>query len=404
MQGIGQFPYIGIKVLAENENEKTFYKGSQSGVYRSNDRGESWRQFNTGLASSTVTDLIAVNSMLYGRTNDGFVTSTDGGESWTPMTFGPINVSMMTEFNSNIYLKGTGNNISIYRLSTKDNRIIDIPDIPDLGEVNKGNKVDLDVVTDKGIKSIEQGKTPNLADVDTEKFGEEISKVFQEQMATAIIPLFGNFAVSGDTYYIEYRQKLYSWKPCENDWYDTGLIDETKPELPFNPYDIKNYPIDLSKLVDIQNSLGFTLAVSGKTIYVGKQNGHLFRSLNEGVTWNDVTANLPFSYEKLYAINFAGTTVYVATDKGIAYSTDGTNWHTTTNSEGTPIVIKQFTVNGTTLYGVVGLQVYTLKQNSETWEQMTPEIPSPISSLAVDGNTLYVGTLGRGVLRYALDD
>ncbi len=442
---IGKYPYLGIKVTAKNKNvllsdlkrtfystdsgktwttldrrnipeiqmpypflildDKTFYKGSQSGVYRSLNGGESWHQFNIGLANATVLNLIVVHGKLYGRTNDGFVTSTDGGESWKPLTFRPKQVSMMTEFNNNIYLKSTGNNISIYHLSTKDNELIEIPDMPDLEKVNIGSQLDLDMLTDPETKSIEKGKIRTLENIDdVEKFGEEITKFFQEQAATALGPLFSRFAISGDTYYIEYRQKLYSWKPGQTEWYDTGLIDETKPELSFNLYDPMKYPLDISALVEAQNSLGFKLAVSGKNIYVGKRNGRLFHSPDEGRTWNDMTANLPFLYEKLYAINFAGTAIYVATDKGMAYSVDGANWHTTTDSEGTPIVIKLFTVDETTLYGVVGLQVYQLKQNSNTWEPMTPEIPSPILSLDVDGNTLYVGTIGRGVLRFSLNE
>ncbi len=35
---------------------------------------------------------------------------------------------------------------------------------------------------------------------------------------------------------------------------------------------------------------------------------------------------------------------------------------------------------------------------------MTPEIPSPVSALDVEGNVLYVGTYGSGVLRFKLDD
>ena len=45
-------------------------------------------------------------------------------------------------------------------------------------------------------------------------------------------------------------------------------------------------------------------------------------------------------------------------------------------------------------------QVYELKENSSTWKQVTPEVPSAITSFTVDDNTLYVGTLGRGVLRF----
>ncbi|MDE0010334.1 MAG: hypothetical protein OXU36_04280 [Candidatus Poribacteria bacterium] len=45
-----------------------------------------------------------------------------------------------------------------------------------------------------------------------------------------------------------------------------------------------------------------------------------------------------------------------------------------------------------------------MKENSGIWKQVTPEIPVPITSLAVDSNVLYVGTMGSGVLRFRLEE
>ncbi len=86
------------------KDAKTFYRGSQSGIYRTTDGGESWHPFNTGIASAAVINLIAVSGKLYGRTNDGFVTSTDGGESWEPFRV-DVPISSMAEFNNALYLK-----------------------------------------------------------------------------------------------------------------------------------------------------------------------------------------------------------------------------------------------------------------------------------------------------------
>ena len=444
MQGYGKHPYLGIKVTAKNENillsdmrstyyskdsgetwttidrqklqeiktaypfivldSKTYYKGTQSGVYRSIDGGDTWEQFNTGLTSTTVTDLFAVNGKLYGRTNDHFVTSTNGGESWTPLSFNKRSISMMNKFDNSIYLKSTKNNISILRLSSENNDLIEIPNIPKIEDIDLNRNSNIDTVINKSKEIIEQDEILNLQEDDVEKISQQITDAFQKQAASSLIPLFGSFAVSGETYYMEYRNRLYTWKYDEIEWHDTGIVDETMTDLPFNLFNPKDFPSDLSEIMEMQKSIGFKLAVSGKSIYVGKQNGDLFRSYDEGITWTDVTKDLPLTYEKIYAINYAGSTVYVATDEGVVYSTDGENWNTTTDADGKPIIMKQFTVADTTIYGVIGLQVYHLKQNSTMWEHITPEIPSPISSLTVDDKTLYVGTLGRGVLRFALDE
>ena len=117
------------------------------------------------------------------------------------------------------------------------------------------------------------------------------------------------------------------------EWVDTGLVDEGAPI----------YSIDgLDKLTDA-SLMQFKLAVLGKTVYVGKRDGHLFQSFDEGDTWNDLTADLPFPIASFNAVAFAGPTVYVATDAGVAFSSDGIHWKpATTNAEGAPLALERF--------------------------------------------------------------
>ena len=189
---------------------------------------------------------------------------------------------------------------------------------------------------------------------------------------------------------MESRQTLFRWKPGTTEWYDTGLVDES------GPYSVS----DLNDLA----SVGFEVAASGDTVYVGKRDGHLFQSYDEGNTWNDVTADLPFAISDFNVIVFAGSTVYIATDQGVAYSSDGKQWQTATDVEGTPVVVERLAVDGTTVCGATEQRVYQLRENSNTWKQIAPDVSSAVTSLTIDGDTLYVGTLGRGVLRFTLDE
>ena len=60
------------------------------------------------------------------------------------------------------------------------------------------------------------------------------------------------------------------------------------------------------------------------------------------------------------------------------------------------------TVDDTTLYGVIkDTGIYRLE--SRLWKQIISDIPDNITSLAVDGNTLYVGTENLGMLHYTLE-
>ena len=346
-------------------NPNTIYSTDTKGIYRTTDGGESWQEFNSGLTGVTILSLAAINDSLCAITPEGLITSTDDGESWT-----------------NSFLQGGGLTMSIKKsgsvLYVRTDRMLSI--MTDMNREHPDMKMGNMIIYSL---SLENNRTTRIREATI------FDSSNQPDVAISIFP--GNFAVSGTTFYAEYDKKLFKWKPGTTEWHNTGLIDEGEAG-------------SFEEFTDILDSTSFQLAVSGSKVYVGKRDGHLMQSFNEGDTWNDITSNLPFSVKYFYEIDFAGSTVYVATDKGILYSINGTDWHATIDTEDTPIVIKRFTVDGTTVYGVVGQQVYELKQNSDTWKQMTPEIPSPISSLTVDNNTLYVGTLGRGVLRFPLDN
>ena len=422
---------IAPPVLMLDKN--TFYRGVPPGVQRTTDGGKSWHQFNTGFVDTTVNTLIAINGKLYANSTNGFVTSVDGGESWTPLRGGLDAGVIIKAFDGVLYAK-RGNNMNspspLLRLSTEDSRIKFIRDMPAFGHVGRGNTVQMTItpdeamlktilaaVTDKSKQEIEELDPEQLGralmDIDPDQLNEALnnnidfqrqknealSKALQDPTSSGMMSFFGDFAVSDDTYYVEYEQRLFRWKPGMTEWYDTGLKDEAKP-----PNLSNLHSAEYAEANDLIQSLGVKLAVSGKTLYVGKQDGHLMQSFDEGDTWNDVTADLPFSVAAYNTVAFAGSTVYVATDKGVAYASDGKRWHKVTDAEGAPLVIEKFAVDGTTLYGATEQQVYELTENSSTWKQMTPEVPSTIISFTIDDNTLYVGTLSRGVLRFPLDE
>ena len=424
---------IAPPVLMLDKN--TFYRGVAPGVQRTTDGGKSWHQFNTGLVDTTVTTLITVSGKLYANSMAGFVTSVDGGESWTPLPGGIDDGVFLKAFDGVLYVK-KGNDMNspspLLRLPTEDHIPKFIPGMPAFGKVRPGKtvsititpdeemlKIMLEAVTDKSKQEIE-GLDYNqvieaLKDIDIDpdqlndvlknnidfqqKKNEAFSKALKESASSNMMSFHGDFAVSDDTYYVEYQQRLFRWKPGMNEWFDTGVKDEAEPP------DLSNlYSGEYAEATDLLQSLGVKLAVSGKTVYVGKRDGHLLQSFDEGDTWNDVTADLPFSVAAYNTVAFAGSTVYVATDKGVAYSSDGTRWHKVTDAEGTLLVIEKFAVDGTTLYGATEQRVYELKEDSSVWKQLTPEVPSPITAFTVDADTLYVGTLGRGVLRFPLDE
>ena len=380
----------------------TFYTSGRFGIQRTTDAGETWHPFNTGLVRTGVGNLVYANHALYATIWKKLVVSYDGGESWAPVLRRPENLTSLMKFNDRLYVKGVKETSpQLFRVSTEDNGLTPIPEMPSLVasdiETLIGEKLKnilREGVEDEPEKNAEERTELKLEDLledfDLDKLSTVGSQILEESMVELIQAYLGSFAVSGSTYYMEYNQKLFRWKPGMTEWFDTGLADA-------------GASIHSAAALEEQGSIDFKIAVSGETIYVGKRDGHLLQSFDEGDTWNDVTVNLPFSVTQFKAIAFAGPTLYIATDKGVVYSSDGIRWQTATDAEGTPLIIEEMAVAGTTVYGATEQQIYQLKEHSNILEPVTPEVPSKINAFTVDGNTLYVGTPGHGVLRFTIN-
>ena len=128
----------------------------------------------------------------------------------------------------------------------------------------------------------------------------------------------------------------------------------------------------------------------------------LLYHLTEGTNWIDLTPALPFPVSTFKEIVVAGSTVYVATDAGIITSDDGRNWRAIIDTEGSNPIMDILAVDGTSLYGYIkNTGIYQLE--NDTWELVISEIPDNVTSLAVDGDKLYVGTQNRGMLHFNLE-
>ena len=379
--GHGQaFVGLGAAVALD---EDTFFLGSPvgPGVVRSDDSGYSWHPFTAGIAAPHIIDLAQVNNVLYAATYKGIATSTDGGARWTYIQPAlPFSLPSLAVVGDSLYFRenrGDSTN-ALFHLHPHANTPQPVEGMPVYVEANPDKALETlpNATADRPPIEIKEGKTRSA----------------------------GEFAISADTFYIEYERKLYRWTRGEHKWHDTGMQDA--PALG-NSYPPRN---------------GFQFAVSGKVIYLGKNDGSLFQSLDGGDTWRDITATFPFPLDrpKLPLIHlsevqemmgklphfkdivYVGRTVYIITTDGAAMSNNGENWHPLTNEKSVPIPISQLAVKGTTLYGASGTGVYRLNNKTNTWIQIAPEVPGGVTSLAVADDVLYVGTNYRGILRLPL--
>ena len=398
----------------------TFYTGGSSGIHRSTDGGKTWHRFHTGL-ESRVDNLVSFvadqapngSAALYASIGKHFVKSNDGGTSWDAVSL-EVNpkerlsqkqqpeIVQIEKANGILYAKGIQRvcETSIFQLSSDGNTLSPVtevlPSFSSTGLMHKILKGKHFIFKDKrrsgselriGFSDVSDSLLDELsktADFGADRFFERLIEVqTNPPLVYELIweGLWGSFAVSDDTFYMEYNYKLFRWKPGDSEWHDTG-VEETG---------------ELSRETLWR---GFKIAASDGTVYVGKRDGHLLQSLDDGDSWNDITPSLPLFVEHFKEIACASSTVYVATDKGVFNSKDGVIWSVLTDETGEHIIIKSLAAIEDSVYGANDEGIYRLRDDIGVWQQVAPKISGVVTSLAVDADIFYVGTEHRGVLRF----
>ena len=390
-------------------NEQVFYAVGR-GLHRSTDGGKSWNKVNIkpNRRWSGIENLIVhkpkdgmgnKQPTLYGTAGiSSIVKTTDEGKSWnhiqveipmdTPVREDQPFIFQMVKSDGVLYAKGSSHypigELRFYRISEDDNTLVSIQDIPtfDSRELRDRLRKSQDLSLDTLQRDFSGA---------TQFFDSLLQVTHREQETIIRNGLQGQFAVSTNTYYLEYNYKLFRWEAGDTEWQDISIEE--------NPTRTWGH---------------LRLAVSGDTVYVGKRDGHLLVSYNKGDNWIDLTPALPFPVKIFFKkIVTAGSTVYVATTAGILTSDDGKNWRVVADTEGTNLIMEELAVDGTTLYGITeDTGIYRLKNDSDTWEQIIVEIPESAkvnlqfngTSLAVHGNTIYLGTEFDGMYRFTLEE
>ncbi len=400
-------------------NKDIIYIGCEDGLHRSTDNGESWHKVNIPQEKvmNQIDTLITykehekeqnMKSVIYARLSGAFgygrgeiAKTTDKGKSWKTIQMEiPIteryekaqpHISHIVNSGGVIYAKGGVSETTVfYRLSIDGNTLVPIQNIPSFNTIilrmyylSQGNHPH----SDEFKRQVEENSFgaaqfyKQLEQLDTLQ-NEHLRRMRKRELFD--LGFQGPFAVSNGTFYLEYNFKLFRWNQGDTAWSDIGL-EET---------------VELTEDISLKN---LKLAVSGNTVYVGKRDGHLVVSLDRGNNWVDLTPALPFKVNVYKDIVIVGNTVYVATDAGVATSDRGNNWGVITDPEGTNLVLEHLAVAEKTIYGVtIDTGVYRLE--SGTWKQVVSEIPDHASSLAVDGNTLFVGTENNEMYYFNLEE
>ena len=388
---------LSQRIVAAKKN--TFYRANPLGIHRTTDAGKSWHPFMNGIIGTTIQDLVALNDTLYVDTGRGLLQSVDRGETWETVRIDADNQpretipEIFSHFNfasplvvANDVLYGMAPEKDYQRISQLSTDNITLETLEPKKDhlcIFQASMRDNVFVPVQGAPIFE--RESSFVELWTAEHSPNHGKEGDNSRNTSIgikYEEIGGFAVTGQTFYAEWKRRLFKWKHGDADWTDTGLIDNSEPSNGgFNS--------------------GFKLAVSGDTVYVGKRDGTLFQSLDGGKRWKNITPTLPVHFTRFKEIMFAGSRVYVATDAGVLVSQNGDHWGVLTDGAGERTVIDRFAVNHTDVYGADAASVYRLNADGK-WAQIFPSVPDKITSLAISNDRLYIATQRRGVFHIPL--
>ena len=385
---INRLPVVAI-------DETTFYKAGLFGIHRTTDGGQSWGLLIDGMVGTRLKDLVAFNNRLYAHTGYAVYQSIDEGASWKKISITedfagkviaitndaskPESALVSNTFHSklivdanNLYLISPGvNNLQIAHVSADGSIRSPVQNIPASDDEVLRRKLPTGSEAAKETHLSEGSKTEHHAVVLI------VPPPIKKEEAGA-----GIVAVSNDVFYAEQERTLFKWKLGDPVWTNTGLTDKSQESYYNDSQDLK-------------------LAVSRETIYVGKRDGKLFQSFDEGSSWRDVTPSLPLHFTRFNEITFVGSTVYVATDEGVLSSETGAHWRVLTDSAGTRPIIDRFAVDGPIIYGVSDSGAYRLDIRNQ-WKQVSSEALGETVDLAVLNDKLYSAIKDHGIFHISL--
>ena len=132
----------------------------------------------------------------------------------------------------------------------------------------------------------------------------------------------------------------------------------------------------------------FSLAVNGNTIFAGTYLNGVYRSTNNGTSWEHVGLGTT----SVYSIAANGTNIYAGSYfEGMYVSTDNGSTWTQGNNLLTPEAVLTIMFNGTDIFAGTFNGLFLSTDNGTTWAQ-TSLNGVRISSLAIKGEYLFAGT------------
>jgi photosystem II stability/assembly factor-like uncharacterized protein len=144
------------------------------------------------------------------------------------------------------------------------------------------------------------------------------------------------------------------------------------------------------------------LVASGTTLFAGTLGGGVFRSTDNGTSWNEASHGL--TDFDVYVLAVSGTTLFAGFEKGIFRSTDNGNHWVNLQSPIAGNKVQSIAVVGSAIITATENNgMYRSTDNGEHWTMLSVGLPealfgSPVNCLEVNEGTIFL-SLHTGILR-----
>ena len=359
-------PYVsisGIVVIGER-----IYIGTlNTGVWYSDDDGDSWLPMNDGLGHTLVRTLSRIGTTLVAGTQDGAFRKRGHEDSWTPINAGFVAQPIDAEPINNARIQAG------------------LDPLPKQ-EFPSGIRVDaFAAMEDLLYVGVYMGEDHGLFRSDDE--GDSWTRITAEEMTHTVEEL----AVYGGTLYAStYGGGVFRSDDEGDSWtvVNNGLTNQTVSAL---------------------------LAVNEDTVFVGTSGGGVFRTMDGGNSWMETNTGL--TNTSVGELEVIGSTIYAGIYERLVYSVDsGASWQSV-KIPSMPIQygFSALSVSDRELYmgairfaprdlgGVVGGIFQLDGDNTALVELIAHRDLTGIQCMEVVGKTFYIGTQGGGIFQWDKD-
>ena len=317
-------------LLAVNE-DIVFAGTAEGGIFRTMDGGDSWVKGNTGLTNTMVDELAVVGNTIYAGMREELVYTIDGGESWQPVQISSMPIE---------YLFST---LSVSEGELYAGAIRFAP-------LDQGGVID-------GVFRLDEERG-------------KLDVVISNNALTGIQCL----EIVGTTFYIGTgKDGVFQWEKDSDPW-TTNL--------------------------GLKGPFITALLVNGENIYAGTNQGKIYRSENAGKSWKLVNST-DMAGSSISGLRWVGSTLYAsAWGNGVIRSVNGGDSWTPINDGLDDRTVLTMAAVGTELYvGTHSKGVFRWVADKRWWEPIGSLHLHQILSLAALDDFLYAGTGAGGVYK-----